>query len=58
MYVLTGGLVVVHVYPLQLELVVPMVDAGGVDAVLVGDYLPELLNTHQVQRKSNKRSSD
>ena len=37
-----AGLVVVHVDPLQLEVGVPMVGAGGVDAVLVRDNLPEL----------------
>ena len=38
----TGGLVVVHVDALQLEVGVTVVRAGGVDAVLVGDDLPEL----------------
>ena len=37
-----AGLVVVHVDPLQLEVRVPMVGAGGVNAVLVRDDLPEL----------------
>merc|ERR1711981_1448833 len=37
-----GGLVVVHVDALQLEVRVAMVGSGWVDAVLVGDDLPEL----------------
>ena len=37
-----AGLVVVNVDPLQLEVGVPMVGSGGVDAVLIGDNLPEL----------------
>ena len=37
-----GGLIVVHVDALQLQVRVAMVGAGGVDAVLVGDDLPEL----------------
>ena len=35
-------LVVVHIDPLQLEVRVPVVGAGGVDTVLIGDDLPEL----------------
>ncbi len=37
-----GGLVEVNVDALQLEVGVAMVGAGGVNAVLVGDDLPEL----------------
>ena len=37
-----AGLVVVHVDALQLQVGVAMVRAGGVDAVLIGDDLPEL----------------
>ena len=37
-----GGLVVVHVDALELQVGVTLVGAGGVDAVLVGDDLPEL----------------
>ena len=37
-----GRLVVVHVYALQLQVGVPVVGAGGVNAVLVRDDLPEL----------------
>ena len=37
-------LVVVDVDALELEVGVAMVGAGGVDAVLVRDYLPELQN--------------
>eukprot|EP01084_Bolivina_argentea_P311568 539346_1 len=37
-----GGLVVVHVDALQLQVGVTLVGAGGVDAVLVGNDLPEL----------------
>ena len=38
----TGGLVVVHVDALQLEVRVAMVSAGGVNAVLIGNHFPEL----------------
>lgn len=38
----TCGLIVVHVDPLQLQVAVPVVAAGGVDAVLIADDLPEL----------------
>jgi hypothetical protein len=37
-----AGLVVVHIDPFQLQVRVPVVGPGGVDAVLVGDDLPEL----------------
>ena len=37
-----AGLVVVHVDPLQLEVGVPVVGAGRVDAMLVRDDLPKL----------------
>ena len=37
-----AGLVVVHIDPLQLEVGLPSVGAGGVNAVLVRDDLPEL----------------
>ena len=40
--ILTGGLIVVDVDPLQLEVRITVVRAGGVDSVLVGDDLPEL----------------
>ena len=39
---LTGGLIVVDVDALQLQIGVAVVGAGGVNAVLVGDHLPEL----------------
>ena len=39
-----GGLVVVDVDPLQLQLGGASVGAGGVDAVLIRDDLPELEN--------------
>ena len=38
----TGGLIVVHVDPLELEVGGAAVGASGVDAVLVRDDLPEL----------------
>ena len=38
----TGGLVVVHIDALQLEVGVTVVGTSGVNAVLVGDNLPEL----------------
>ena len=37
-----GGLVVVHVDALELEVRVAVVGAGGVHTMLVGDNLPEL----------------
>ena len=37
-----GGLVVVHIDPLKLELGGAGVGAGRVDTVLIRDYLPEL----------------
>ena len=37
-----GGLVVVHIDPLELEVGGAAVGAGGVDTVLVRDDLPEL----------------
>ena len=41
---LTCGLIVVDVDPLELQVRVPVVGAGGVDTVLVRDHLPELQN--------------
>lgn len=38
----SGGLVVVDVDPLQLEVRVSMIGTGGVDTVLVGDDFPKL----------------
>ena len=38
----TAGLVVVHIDALQLQVAVAVVGAGGVDAMLVRDNLPEL----------------
>ena len=38
----TTGLVVVHIDPLELEVGLPLVGPGGVDAMLVADDLPEL----------------
>ena len=43
----SSGLVVVDIDPLQLEIRGSGVGASGVDAVLVGDYFPEL--EHEVQ---------
>ena len=40
----TGGLIVVDIDAFQLKLRGAVVGAGGVDAVLVGDDLPELEN--------------
>jgi len=37
----TGGFIVVHVDPLELEIGVTMVGTGGVNTVLIGDDLPE-----------------
>ena len=37
-----GGLVVVDIDPLELEVAGALVAAGGVDAVLIRDDLPEL----------------
>ena len=38
----TCGLIVVDVDPLQLEVRIPVVGSGRVDAVLVRDHFPEL----------------
>jgi len=38
----TGGLVVVHIDPLQLEIRVSVVGSGGVNTVLIRDNFPEL----------------
>ena len=38
----TGGLIVVDVDPLELQVGVAVVRAGRVDAMLVRDHLPEL----------------
>ena len=40
----TCGLIIVNVDPLQLEIRVSMIGAGGVDSVLVRNHLPELEN--------------
>lgn len=42
---LTGSLVVVHVDTLQLEVAISVVRAGGINAMLVADHLPELQGT-------------
>lgn len=39
---LTSGFVVVDIDALELEVAVAVIGAGGVDAVLVRDHLPEL----------------
>ena len=39
---ITGGLVVVHVDSLQLQVTVSMVTASGVDAMLIADDFPKL----------------
>ena len=39
---ITGGLVVVHIDSLQLQVTVSMVTASGVDAVLIADDFPKL----------------
>ena len=60
----TAGLVVVHIDPLQLEVGSAGVGAGGVDAVLVRDDLPELeqLNTispaHHIITPGTSRSKN
>lgn len=38
----TGRLIVVHIDALQLQVAVTVVGAGGIDAMLIGDDLPEL----------------
>ena len=42
----TGGLIVVDADSFELEVGVAVVRASWVNAVLVGDYLPELSYTH------------
>lgn len=38
----TASLIIVHIDPLQLQIRIPAVPSGGVDAVLRADHLPEL----------------
>lgn len=38
----TGRLIVIHVYPLQLQVRVTVISARGIDPVLVRDHLPKL----------------
>lgn len=46
--VLTGGLVVIHADPVQLQVAVSVVGSCWVDAVLIADHLPELnTQTHK-----------
>lgn len=60
---LTSGLVVVDVDTLELQVAVAVVSAGGVDAMLVGDHLPELrrknrdINTREAPVESNMASA-
>lgn len=39
---LTCGFIVIHGDAVQLQVAVPMVGAGGVDAMFITDHLPEL----------------
>lgn len=48
---LTCSFIVVHGDAIQLQVAVPVVGSGGVDAVLITDYLPEL------RRESNETST-
>ena len=51
-----GGLVVIHVDPLELKVGVAAVGTGGVDAVLIRDDLTFYkLTTKNILRKKNKR---
>lgn len=46
--ILTGRLVVVHIDALQLQIAVAVVVALAIDAVLIGDDLPELETTNKL----------
>lgn len=46
--ILTGRLVVVHIDALQLQIAVAVVVALAIDAVLIGDDLPELETTNEL----------
>lgn len=59
---LTGGLVVIHIDPLQLEIAVAVVSAGGIYAMLIADHLPKLRtqNSHFIsptQQRNDPGSS-
>lgn len=55
---LTGGLVVVHTDPVQLQVAVSMVGSCWVDAVLIADHLPELnTQTHTGRHISSEQGS-
>lgn len=41
-FLFTWRLIVVDIYPLQLQLTVTLVAASGIDAMLITDHLPEL----------------
>ena len=47
----TGGLVVVHIDPLQLEVRVSVVGSGGVNTVLIRDNFPELERESWVRQR-------
>lgn len=42
LFYFTWRLIVVDIYPLQLQVTVTLVAASGVDAMLITDHLPEL----------------
>ncbi len=39
---LTRRLIVIHIYPLQLQFTVTLITASGVDSMLITDHLPKL----------------
>lgn len=53
----TGGLVVVHVDSLQLEVRIAVVAAGWVDAMLAGDLIPELQEKRITNGRRTRRNS-
>lgn len=51
-YVLTRGFVVVNTDSVQLQVTISMIAAGGVNAVLVTDHLPELSERERKRKKN------
>lgn len=48
-----GCLIVVNIDALQLQIAVAMVGASGIDAMLVGNYFPELKGESELIYKTN-----
>lgn len=48
----TWCLIVVDIYPLQLQVTVTLVTAGGIDAMLITYHLPELVQDKHIHISS------